>query len=92
MSIPSPSLSLLPTPQDVCITICLFIYVDGHFGYFYLVSIANNAALNMSIHESVCIPDVNSFDCLPKSRILAKLNLDLANMLLFQLALDLFFL
>ena len=80
-----------PVP-DVCVTICLFIYVDGHFGYFYLASIVDNAALNMSIHEPVCIPDVNSFDCLPKSRIPAKLNLDLASVLLLQLALDLFFL
>ena len=80
-----------PVP-DVCVPICLFIYVDGRFGYFYLVSIVDNAALNMSIHESVCIPHVNSFDCLPKSRIPEKLNLDLASVLLLQLALDLFFL
>ena len=43
--------------------------VDGHLSYFHLLSIVNDAAVNMCVHVFVWTSVSNSFGCIPRSRI-----------------------
>ena len=43
--------------------------VRGHLSCFYLFAVVNNAAVNVGIQVSVCIPAFNSFGYIPGSGI-----------------------
>ena len=54
-----------------CFSVHLFIHssVDGHLGYFYLLAVSNNAAMNMGVKISVRVPAFNSCGYICRSGI-----------------------
>ena len=48
---------------------CFKITLNRHLGYFYLLAVVNNAAVNMGVKISLHSLDFSSFECIPTSGI-----------------------
>jgi hypothetical protein len=61
----------------VCMCVCIYIYyiffihspIVGYLCWFYSLSVANSAAINMGVQVSFLYVDLHSFKCVPKSGI-----------------------
>ena len=55
----------------VCVDhiLSIHLFVDGHLGCLYLLTIMNNAAMNMVVQISIRVPAFNIFGHLPRSEL-----------------------
>ena len=61
----------------MCVCVCVCVYhiffmhssVDGHLGYFHILVLANNVAMNIGVHVSFIISSFGFFIYIPRSRI-----------------------
>ena len=49
----------------VCVKYFLYPSVRGHLGYFHILAIVNNVAVNMGVWMSLPYPDFNYFEFMP---------------------------
>lgn len=51
--------------------VCIYIlFIHGHLGFFYLLTIMNSAAVNMGIQIFCRNPIFSSFEYIPRSEII----------------------
>ena len=63
-------LQLSNIPLYICVIFSLSIYlISGHLGYFHILAVVNNAALNTGVHISIQILVFVFFRKILKSRI-----------------------
>ena len=53
----------------LCVCVFIHSFLNGYLGYFCVLAVLNNTAVDMRIRISLQDPDINYLRCLPRNRI-----------------------